>query len=278
MIEDYLELTSTLVQGYIESYAPEHLSSKLVESGRVHQYLMSSGEELKVTVNICEVSDAIYLVSFINKGTEKVDSVLIDWKSEALKTHLPIESVSPELQTKFDGKIDMSINHKISKPFSNTGGSRDDKLRETRHPHPVAPGGADVSSSANTRRIPDMPDFEDEYEVLGRNTGGVERPFPSIGDRDLNPPGLPKYPEMKPYIDPMGGTGEGGMHPLMDHPIFGGRRTSGNSSRLGVPPGARYDDPMGDDGSGAFGGIGSSSRLGSGFPGFGGSGPGPFGF
>lgn len=279
MIEDYLTLTTKLVHGYIESYAPVHLTSKLVESSRFNQYLVSNGEELKVTVNISEVAERTNLVNFVTNGTEKVDTVLIDWNSDALKTELPVENITPKLKNKFDRKIDLSINSKISKLFHYSGSGEigdghPGELRSPQHPHiPLGSG-----TSGNTRRIPDMPDFEDEYEVLKPGTTNPNvRPFPNVGDRDLNPPGLPKYPEMKPYLDPTGGDGEEGMYPLMDHPIFGGRRTGGNSSRLGVPPGARYDEPMGEDSfdllaGGVQGNIGGSSGLrnpGSGFPGFG---------
>lgn len=303
MIEDYLTLTTKLVHGYIEEYAPVHLTSKLVESSRFNQYLVSNGDELKVTVNISEVADRTNLVNFITIGTEKVDTVLIDWNSDALKTELPLEEITPELRKEFDRKIDLSINSKISKLFhySGSGSHEEDQARDQRHPphphpyphpHPHNALGSETSSSA-IRNIPaDMPGFEDEYEILGTDkTSATSRSFPNIGDRDLNPPGLPKYPEMKPYLDPTGGNGDGGMYPLSEHPIFGGHRNSGNSSRLGVPPGARYDDPMGEDsldalGSGLPGNMGGNlgrGNLGSGFPGFGNpgsgnSGTGPFGF
>lgn len=287
MIEDYLTLTTKLVHGYIEEYAPVHLTSKLVESSRFNQYLVSNGDELKVTVNISEVAERTNLVNFITIGTEKVDTVLIDWNSDALKTELPLEEITPELRKEFDRKIDLSINSKISKLFHYSGSHEEDQPRDLRHPlHPQ-------TSSSARRNIPaDMPGFEDEYEILGTDkTSATSRPFPNIGDRDLNPPGLPKYPEMKPYLDPTGGNGDGGMYPLGKHPIFGGNRNSGNSSRLGVPPGARYDDPMGEDsldalGRGLPGNMGGSlgrGNSGSGFSGFGNpgsgnSGSGPFGF
>mmetsp|Transcript_1484 Transcript_1484/g.1479 ORF Transcript_1484/g.1479 Transcript_1484/m.1479 type:complete len:298 (+) Transcript_1484:194-1087(+) len=297
MIEDYLTLTTKLVHGYIEEYAPVHLTSKLVESSRFNQYLVSNGDELKVTVNVSEVAEKTNLVNFITIGTEKVDTVLIDWNAEALKTELPLEEISLELRKEFNRKIDLSINSKISKLFHYSGNGSHEELQAKDpkhpsqphpHPHPHNPLG----SETERRKIPDMPDFDDEYEILGTDkTTPTNRPFPNIGDRDLNPPGLPKYPEMKPYLDPSGGNGDGGMYPLGEHPIFGGHRGSGNSSRLGVPPGARYDDPMGEDsfdalGSGLPGNMGGSlgrGNSGSGFPGFGNpgsssSGSGPFGF
>lgn len=78
------------------------------------------------------------------------------------------------------------------------------------------------------------PGFEDEYEILGPARGyrpnypGGQNPF-SIGDQDLNPPGLGPNPPLRGPFFGEGGIGGptfpggGGMHPTPDHPIFGGR-------------------------------------------------------
>lgn len=279
-INGYLELSTQLVRGYIESYAPSQYDAKLVESDRFNQYTVKDGEQVKVTVNISEVSDTSTLISFVTKGKEKVDTVVIDWTDSAWRVELPMDAVLQDLQKQFNGKLDGNIEGRVNTLMAEGGRAGDARgQRSTKpQPQPYIPLTAETSTG---QRISDMPGFDDEYEILKHSDEDrpTTRPFPTVGDRDLNPPGLPKHPQMKPYIDPMGGDEEGGMYPLMNHPIFGDRRQGGNSSRLGVPPGARYDDPMGEDnldmlGQGLPGNLGNS---GSGFPGFGNPGPGPFG-
>lgn len=66
------------------------------------------------------------------------------------------------------------------------------------------------------------PGFDDEYDILRpptRITPGGRNPL-SIGDDDLNPPGLGPYGPGP--MNPMGG-----MHPTADHPMFGGHGGSG---------------------------------------------------
>lgn len=112
------------------------------------------------------------------------------------------------------------------------------------------------------QRPPDMPDFDDEYEILPKNNAGRRDNrdiFPSIGDDDLNPPGLPKNPELRPYLDHGRGRGSGsgsggGMYPSLDHPLFRGGEGRGSHPNIpGLPSGARYDDPMGGGGPGGLG-------------------------
>lgn len=125
---------------------------------------------------------------------------------------------------------------------------REDEGRDTRRDsgRKIEREGRDVAGSGNTFiRPPDMPDFEDEYEVRGKSRFDPPSFNPSIGDSDLHPAGLGGDPGLKPYLDPLAANPHGGMYPDLNHPIFGERR--GNTSRTGVPPGARYDDPYGED-------------------------------
>jgi hypothetical protein len=75
-----------------------------------------------------------------------------------------------------------------------------------------------------------IPGFDDEYDILRRYNPtlgpGSQNPL-SIGDDDLNPPGLG---------GPFGRVGTGGMHPTPDHPMFGGRGGRvGGHPRYAVP-------------------------------------------
>lgn len=82
------------------------------------------------------------------------------------------------------------------------------------------------------------PGFDDEYEIFNQPTGHMppgQNPL-SIGEDDLNPPGLGPNPPMRgPFFGEGGGYGGlggsgggGGMHPGPDHPMFGGQRVGPN--------------------------------------------------
>jgi hypothetical protein len=85
------------------------------------------------------------------------------------------------------------------------------------------------------------PGFDDEYEILGPARGsrpnfpGGRNPL-SIGDDDLNPPGLGPNPPLRGPFFGEGGIGGptfpggGGMHPTPDHPMFGGRGGSNDGN------------------------------------------------
>ncbi|KAK9390740.1 hypothetical protein V1515DRAFT_563622 [Lipomyces mesembrius] len=129
------------------------------------------------------------------------------------------------------------------------------------------------------------PGFEDEYEILSGPRGALpfdgRSPF-SIGDDDLNPPGLGSRPGLTPGLTSpyYGGEGMRGMYPSDEHPLFAGRR-SNSGAGLGAgsnrPPGARWDEPFDPSGGLGGGGLGrQGGRAGfpgnGGFPGSGGSG------
>ncbi|KAI5795615.1 PI31 proteasome regulator N-terminal-domain-containing protein [Geopyxis carbonaria] len=109
------------------------------------------------------------------------------------------------------------------------------------------------------------PGFDDEYEVMQPARGGYgampgRHPL-SIGEDDLNPPGLGPNPPLRgPFfgeggIGGMGGMGPmGGMHPGPDHPMFGGMGAGGVGPGARAPPGARYD-PIGPGDQQPMGGL-----------------------
>lgn len=101
-----------------------------------------------------------------------------------------------------------------------------DPLRMGFHPprpfHPIGPPPIPAGETP--------PGFDDEYEVLrgprGMNYPPGRNPL-SIGEDDLNPPGLGPNPPLRgPFFGeggiPRPGFGSGGMHPTGDHPMFGG--------------------------------------------------------
>lgn len=110
---------------------------------------------------------------------------------------------------------------------------------------------------SSSRRPNDMPDFDDEYETRTPMGSGInpQTQIDTNDNKDLYPGGV-KYPSIKPYLDPTAGstpsaTGGGaiiggGMMPTPNDRLFGHPKSSGG--RIGgVPPGARYDDPYGEE-------------------------------
>lgn len=124
-----------------------------------------------------------------------------------------------------------------------------------------------------------LPKFDDEYEMnQGRSALPQSSSFPSVGDSDLYPMGQ-KYPSLNP--NPAYQQHPNGMIVDKSHPLFAGRVGGpggpGNPGGPGHPPGARYDDPIGEFGSEGMGlPHGSYRGFGSGSGGGGGFGPGDF--
>ncbi|EPE03626.1 hypothetical protein F503_01884 [Ophiostoma piceae UAMH 11346] len=141
------------------------------------------------------------------------------------------------------------------------------------------------------------PGFEDEHQMartlgpLG-SSGGSE-PLSGTGHSDLHQPNMgPNDPLRRFLPGPGAGTGVGGvggdsglgvgpggfsgMHPTFGDPLFSNNRPrpgfgqggrGGQGYPNGPPPGARYDDPMGETND-ELGGFGGPDGLGGpGFPG-----------
>ena len=99
------------------------------------------------------------------------------------------------------------------------------------HPQPLGPIYQPPPIPAGHEQ---PPGFDDEYEILrpprvGGGFGPGGRNPLSIGEDDLNPPGLGRDPPLRgPFFGEgrnggFGGMGgSGGMHPGPDHPMFGG--------------------------------------------------------
>ena len=101
--------------------------------------------------------------------------------------------------------------------------------------HPPRPFHAH-QSPIPSRETP--PGFEDEHQILcppRQSPLPLDRNPLSIGEDDLNPPGLGPCPSLRGPLFGEGGIrqpglGSGpmsGMHPTRDHPIFGAGNTSG---------------------------------------------------
>ncbi|ABN67228.2 predicted protein [Scheffersomyces stipitis CBS 6054] len=318
-IDNYLKLTSVLVHNFLGSLYPsksKYDQKQITSTDKLVQYNLvdkDNNDNIVLVTSISELSETSVLVNFIFEGesTKTIDNLLVDWTDSdlaALEIRFPLSELNlpQSIINGFNKKVkslaicanldelfaaDQSRLRRLSaisppphsspNPLENEADLLDSKL----------PKSSLISDPPVHRRPNDMPDFEDELEIRGSASGfgPSSSVLPAIGDRDLNPPGLPRHPEMKPFVDPLAqGGNDGGMYPSLDHPVFGGRHEGGNTSRLGVPPGARFDDPYGEDnldslGSGLPGNLrggsfGSGGSGNTGFPGFGGSGGGGFSF
>lgn len=279
MISSYFDLARSVLSVYVSNSYQE--KKETVSTSQNHeQWAVGS-----ITLTISEISPSMTLISFVH-GSD-AQAISVNWSD--FKVKLPIEGPLEQLQLQFDAFMDLKLGSSSQRQLQEDAQRGADPERT-----PVAPLVSRVSHPSDNwvRAEPkappaDMPGFDDEYEVL-RPANGQQGPLglglTPIGDGDLNPPGLPRYPEMRPYLDPLANP-QGGMHPSMQHPLFG--RAAGNSSRTGVPPGARYDDPFGEDnlsdmGMGLPGNLRQGPGSGFGGPGFGSGGSsglgGNFGF
>jgi hypothetical protein len=257
MIENYFTLVGQLFKLY-------HLQVR-VEGQSLLQ--LTDGDE---TINIVDLPKDTVLISIVCRGN--VHSIIID--TTTFGVDFPLDAIDDSLQARFHTLISGKFDSKCFNSIKNHTKS------STAKPYPSATLSQSSMSKSNNRPN-DMPDFDDEYEIKPSTKPPVSS-IPSIGDRDLNPPGLPKNPELKLFIDPLAENNpDGGMYPTMNNPIFG-IGSSGTTSRLGVPPGARFDDPFSQENlddlgrglpgnlrrPGPGGGPGGNGS-GGGFPGFG---------
>lgn len=285
MLETYLQLTDGLITNVIGNLCPmcNRFSNKLAKNEQFIQQSYFRDKELALTLTINKISDTSISVHFVLAGAPEAQGVTLDWKSAELpEVKLPIDALNlpHNVITGFENfikaKIDFDKLEQSLGVVENTtvDGTRThieavevDEPVEHRAQYPLTSSVAgSIGTQERQRRIPDMPDFDDEYEIQRPAGAPSSSAFPSIGHGDLHPPGIPKNPLLQPFVDPLQPYGDGGMYPTPNHPLFGSR-PQGPSSRRGVPPGARYDDPLGDK---------DFDMVGSGLPG-GMHGPGGFG-
>lgn len=256
MNDSFFKLILALVEKYIATRLRlDPLAIEQTISSETHsQWTTKSGEESAdsiITATATKLTEKSVIVNFISG--ENVRAVQISSESLGVNVDGELAKITHGLIEKFTELVDAKLVEqggfwKLSKFDPKI----DDKPSHKNHsppPSEIGTGLLKVAQKTRTRPL-DMPDFEDEYELKGRGNLDTNTGVFNIGDRDLNPPGLLRDPPMKPYYDPLsgglaGGVAGGGMYPTADHPMFGQRQ--GNTSRLGVPPGARYDDPYGED-------------------------------
>lgn len=287
--DNYISLTAALFKDYLRSASSSISFSETKSKPKQLQWAaeVNGASVLVITINELFEPDQLQINVIYNKSNNKIDSLLVNWKVLP-SVKFPVEKHTPSTTETFAKMIASQIDEKSLKTYlldastsSQHISSQPEKSQTScpanfDPPTGLRPVPLEPSSGTSSRARPaDMPGFDDELEILRpMNPPPQARDFPSIGDRDLNPPGLGRNPALTPFIDPLSNPdSDGGMYPGPNHPLFGSGRP-GASSRLGVPPGARYDDPLSED---------NLDALGSGLPGnlrqFGGNqqGGGPFG-
>lgn len=272
-LNNYIELTATLFKDYLKSVSSAVQSSEEKSKPKQLQWSVevSGGTILVININQLFEPDQLQINVIYNKSDNKIENLLVNWKVLP-SVKFPLDKIAPSVSEAFIKMIASQIDEKSLKTYIQDAAndskhvvSAPDKEQTVNSdfkasfdpPTGFTPLQSDTTLSRS--RPADMPGFEDELEILRPlNPPPQTRDFPTIGDSDLNPPGLPRNPELKPFIDPLSNpNNDGGMYPGPNHPLFGSGRP-GASSRLGVPPGARYDDPLSED---------NLDALGSGLPG-----------
>lgn len=285
MPDSVFKLILALVETYLATkLGVEPLALNQTLSSEKHAQWTADGSndivEGQIIVTAIQILGNAVIVNFISGAKVRAVQISLSALGVDLKQG-ESGKVTPELTAKFAEIVDSKLLEEsgfLKTPKKVVVEKNDEKSypkNAQNAPSPELPT-APLKVTSQTRSRPlDMPDFEDEYELKDRRNHVSEPGVFNIGDRDLNPPGLLRDPPMKPYYDPLsGGVAAGGMYPTPDHPMFG--QHQGNTSRLGVPPGARFDDPYGEDNLESMG-MGLPGNLRG--PGFGGppSGGSPFG-
>lgn len=289
MIQDYYQLTCRMTYDYIGACHGKHIEK--------HQ---DSGDKL-TQINVYENPNSFLLIANIIKLTVKklvvclyyhddsTRSILIDWgllvPERDIKFPIDEITLSADLIKKFNDAVESEVRKDhlkqlFSRPLEESHeslGAKGESLGAKGESRGVGGDRSfpnfDVADSSKTI-ISDKPGFEDEYEMRRPASSGMNHfDPPGIGDDDLYPGGI-KNPTVGGFPDPLRAGPAEGMYPSSLHPLFGRTNRPGHA-----PPGARYDDPLGDpddmdmigDGlpgyKGPSGGVG---RFGNDFGGFGG--------
>lgn len=283
-----LAIATAIVRDWISDIG-RGAKHSIYETPTFTQFLYTRGKETVLTVNLVQQSPDHVTILFIHPAKDMHESIQIHLTND-LQLQVPVNDIDPKFRESFIKELENQRNAIVdtlcSKQQQEQGTAesrRDDQPDEIRTDNVKLPSlGFRVQEGSSRQRPADMPDFDDEYEMLPRPEQGLRVGVPTIGDGDLRPPGIPANPELRPFLDHRGDGGDGGMYPSMDHPIFrggSGGRGAGSAGIPGVPPGARYDDPTGfgtefdgPAGPGLRGNPQSGGPRGNnGAPGFGGS-------
>ncbi|CAH2354765.1 hypothetical protein CLIB1423_18S03180 [[Candida] railenensis] len=267
--DNVLQIATSVIRDWISDVTND-AKHTIYETPTFTQFLYVKDKQTVVTLNLVLQREKEITILFIYTLDNKSQSYPVNFTDD-LSITLPIDTITDELREQlikqFSGEEENLKNALKTRNLqeSETQLPQQERkipqeLRVQNAKLPKLDFEVTRSPQGQQRSRPaDMPDFDDEYEVLPKNNAGRRDNrdiFPSIGDDDLNPPGLPKNPELRPYLDHgRGSASGGGMYPSLDHPLFrgGGEGRDSNANIPGLPSGARYDDPMAGGGPGGLG-------------------------
>lgn len=259
MINNLFELTAKLIHDYIASIHGSSIKDDVKKSNNLVQYYIyadSSKTHLLLIANVTQVLELQFLITFIDQANGGVDSLILNWQEIDFNVDFPLDEINlpNDLITLFNKKIandkrDKSLENIFKQPIKSIQAPSLGTAQVNTKFQVVDP------ADSSHKKIPDKPDFDDEYEIRGKLSTSNEFPRGgvSIGDDDLYPGGI-KDPRINGHLDPLREAGNNGMSPSFDHPLFGGRFQDGR------PIGSRYDEPFGDDDN--------MDLIGQGLPGF----------
>ncbi|KAF7579812.1 PI31 proteasome regulator family protein [Clavispora lusitaniae] len=195
----FFELAQSLLRGYLDS---SDLPVEVVFAGEKHQQ-WSAGP---YTVSVTETGATTTLINLVRKSETK--TAVVDWAEWGIE---PDCEVSAQLRRRFADFLDEKFFPQLT---SDRQDRRDPNDRTEQKPGPdqqnILPRRLEKVRPTGPERPPDMPDFDDEYELKDTHRPAAAPPA-LVGDRDLYPAGLPRHPEMKPYLDPLADGPRGGM-------------------------------------------------------------------
>ncbi len=249
------------------------------------------GTRVSIVLTLDDSSESLLipLDELINEGELSKDGKPVDIEKLYTKN---VENIDRKLLSKF-GSLLTGINNEFTNPSNVRDINEEEDVVLSKINKPSLDLPSTSNSTQTSQNYDDMPQFEN-YDRVPENNFHIptslrsdrDERFPSIGDNDLNPPGVPTNPSMTPF-HPLGGYPNqtpNGMIPGPDHPIFGAGAPSSNRYIRHDPPFPDSEDWSGariPDGSNGLGGIGPAQGRGPpGFdgPGFGGPGFGGPGF
>lgn len=262
-----LGLSVQLVAIYLQSLgigvkiANFHEESNLIKASL-------ADEHNKVLLNIIGIGiEPTKAMVSLYQNESSLGQSILDYEKDLLMNNISFPvNVEDFLETR-RSQILVAIDSK----YKLTPPSRQVPLQETPHQVPLQDFPRQESSepvpvdlrepppSVRGSRPPDMPDFEDEYQV--RQGPGIPRPqqpLPGYGDSDLYPMG-----RSNPLMgDPLMAPPAGGM--IFDPAQDATRRKKMEDVRNrgpGFMPGTKWDDPFGRPGFGGPGGFGPGGFI-----------------
>lgn len=258
----YNDSTGRTINAIVTKVADQLVTVQLFDNGKLENAQFPIGEAVKAKLTHESSVDDAYDSIGIASVLEKLSRSLFPGESK-----LSLQESSPQATDQQHANVQSSF-------------QPPNQRADVREAPPVpthAPEVPDLPRVPRTTSPPERgpglletpPGFDDDYEIFHSRRpqqSNIPSPFAPIGSDDLYPPEIGRDPSLRSIIGGSdSGRGHQGMHPTLDHPIFGGQGQSNEPDDLTRPPGARWD-PTGPFGPGAPGprGFGRGNSGGGG--------------